>query len=600
MRIISRVLIGFVFFSISMFGANIKTPSDVYSYASILKEKVQYLRQQDGIKQAFPTAEKQKDKFPRHVIQKALEVLSKINLYRESKNYGQIYIPPYPARDITPSDVYDLVKRLDEEITPLIKNKKFLSTIKIKHFENKTPSDVYRLLWSISLAFDSLLGIHGYTPTDVYALSQKLLQTVKYIAQTQNIYTSVKKPKKREGLHPNHALYASYKLLNKIALAEKKLWITPTQIPAKPHRVITPTDVYDAMQYNIAELQRIKHRLGVERYFKLPVINTTKNPSDVVQNIEYAMKFFPDFKLEKKLVQYPQHSLDKTPNDVYAATQEILKKLKKIKAIKGISQRAKEPPFIYGLQPSHAYQKALEATEKSIRLKIEMGFFQSQIPSSPLREITPNEVYESVLRLDGIATLILKKTGYENVDAYIYKIDKDIYTNKTPSDVYQNLWRISNQLDIILLASEYSPNETYYMATKIEEKIDVLIKKLNLYGKFDLKIDNDISKTPKDVFKLTLELFESIKQIQKRLNMDRVNISIPKEKNITPNTVYNALRILNASINEILIYLDVENTNLNFINISKPINKTPTDVYIKLKNIQNKLYTIFNDENYDK
>jgi len=198
------------------------------------------------------------------------------NIYRVSKGYGEIFIPPYPAREITPSDVYEMVKRLDAEVTPFIKDRGFLKSLKLVKYKGKTPNDVYRLLWSISLAFDDLLGIHGYTPTDVYALSQKLVETVKFIRETQNIYTTVQKPTKIPNLHPNHALYASYSFLAKVRTAEKHLWIDPTEVPKKTHRVITPTDVYDSLQYNIAELQRIKYRLGVERYFKLKPVKEVK------------------------------------------------------------------------------------------------------------------------------------------------------------------------------------------------------------------------------------------------------------------------------------------------------------------------------------
>ncbi len=593
-----RIIFFLIFLPILLFGANIKTPSDVYSYTTMLKKKVQYLREQENILTTFPTVQEQKNKYPRHVIQKALEVLSKINLYRLSKGYGEIYIPPYPAREITPSDVYDLVKRLDEEVTPFIKNRKFLTTITKEKFVDKTPNDVYRLLWSISLAFDSLLGIHGYTPTDVYALSEKMLKTVKYIAQSQNIYKEIEKPKIKEGLHPNHALYKSYELLSQISTADKKLWITPAEVPTKPHKVITPTDVYDAMQYNIAELQRIKHRLGLERYFKLDNTKNRKNPSDVVQNIEYAILLFPDFSLNKNLIQYPTNSLDKTPNDVYGATQEILKKLQILKSIKGISQKPKKPPFIHGLKPSHTYQKALEATEKSLRLKTQLGFFPSQIPNAPFREITPNEVYELVLRLDGITTFLLKKVGYKKSSQYLYKLNKKIYVNKTPSDVYNALWEISNQLDI-LLATEYTPNETYIMAEKIEKKMQLLAHKFAIVEVKSTQKVIDTNKTPRDVFNLTIDLFGRVNSIQKRLNMGNIDIVIPAEDNITPTTVYNALRILNASINEILIYMNIEYSSSSSSSSSK-IKKAPGHVYEKLKNVQSILTSIFEDKNYDK
>jgi hypothetical protein len=151
-----------------------KTPSDVYAYAMLVKQEVDFLRRQAGIDEGFPSMEVEPDKQPRHVIQKALEILSKINRYRIINNLGEITIPPYPPREITPQDVYEIVRRLDGEMRVLIHDKKFLDSLELKSHGTKRSSDVYALLWSISLGFDSILGVRGYTPSDVYALARRL------------------------------------------------------------------------------------------------------------------------------------------------------------------------------------------------------------------------------------------------------------------------------------------------------------------------------------------------------------------------------------------------------------------------------------------
>jgi len=596
-----RFLIVFIFV-INLF-AYTKTPSDVYSYAMLLKVKIEYLRKQNNITKPFPYVPIQHNKYPRHVIQKALEILNKINIYRITKGYGEIFIPPYPIRDITPTDVYEMVKRLDAEVTPFIKDKKFLSSLKFVKYKNKTPNDVYRLLWSISLALDDILGIKGYTPTNIYELSNKLIENVKFLRETQNVYSDVKKPKKIPNLHPNHALYASYDFLKKVRTAEKNLWIEPTEVPKKPHKVISPTEVYDSIQYDLAELQRIKYRLGVERYFKLKNIKEVKTPSDVVQNLMYAKKLMPIFNFNKPLIQYPIDSLKKTPNNVYAVTEEILRKLNILKNIKGIKKQVKNPPFIYGLHPIHAYQKAIEATEKAIRLKVQMGFYPSEVPEQPLRKITPNEVYEMVIRLDGIITILLKKAGYKNVKEYIYKLDKKIPTGKTPSDVYNNLWKISNTIDV-LLAKEYTPNETFALSSKIMTKIEMLLKKLHIKQSVINRVANEkiqvANKIPKDVFNLTLKLYDELKKVQKRLNMQSSNIIIPHQRiNITPNTVYNALRIVNANVNEILIYKNIQDNDIHYYQ-NVITNKTPTDVYKNVKKLYDMLRLLYDEKNYKK
>jgi len=594
-----RYLVIFLFLVSTILAGKIKTPSDVYSYAILLKKKVEYLREQHNIKDPFPVVEPQKNRYPRHVIQKALEILNKINLYRITLNYGPIFIPPYPTRDITPTDVFEMVKRLDAEVTPFINDLEFLNSLKLIKYKGKTPNDVYQLLWSISLAFDDLLGIHGFTPTDVFQLSQKLVNNVKFLREAQNIYSLVEKPKKIPNLYPNHALGKSYEFLKKVRVAQKHLWINnPTEIPQKPNRVITPTEVYDSIQYNLAELQRIKYRLGVERYFKVKSLKSAKTPSDVVQNLEYAMALMPSFDLNKDLVQYPKDSLKKTPNHVYAVTKEILNKLNILKNLKGIMQKEKKPPYIDGLKPIHAYQKATEAIEKAIRLKVNMGFYPSQIPFQPLRQITPNEVYERVIRLDGVITILLNRAGFE-IDEYIYKIDKKIPTNKKPSDVYHNLWKISNTLDI-LLAKEYTYNDVYALSKNIIYKIEILLKRLMIKEEIikNLKISKITdSKRLKDIFFLTLDLHKDIKRLQDRLNMQKSKILIPVESDISINSIYNALRIINANINEILIFNDITEDDIirKFINFK---DKTSADVYRNILKIRALLRLLYDKRNY--
>ena len=596
-----RILL-FIFIAINLYAYQVKTPSDVYSVAMVLKKKVIYLRKQAGIKTPFPEVPVQHNKYPRHVIQKALEILRKINIYRISHNYGAIFIPPYPARNITPSEVYEIVKRVNTEVTPFIKDKKFLSSLKPMKYYGETPNDVYQLLWSISLAFNPLLGVHGDTPTDVYNLTQKLLETVKFIRQTQNIYKLPKKPRYKRHLYTNHALYASYDFLSKVRKAEEHLWIEPTEVPKKPHEVITPTQVYDSLQYTIAELQRIKYRLGVERYFKLPDTKRTKTMSDVVRNIEYAKELMPSFDLNKDIIQHPISSLRKTPNNVYAVTKAILRKIEILKNIKGIKENPKNPPYIEGLKPIHAFQKANEATEKAIRLKVQMGFYPSEVPTSPIRPITPDDVYNMVIRLDGIITILLHKSGYKNVDEYIYKVNKVIPTGKTPSDVYFNLWKISNNLDL-LLAREYSINEIYDLTNVIKAKLIPLLIKLKIEPAKIKEIENSnkqpVSITKENVFKITLNIYNDLKHIQKRLNMKPSQIIIPKENVVTPNNIYNALRIMNATLNEILIYKNMDESQIHYYPKVKQ-KESINDLYENLEKIQNLINLLYKDSNYEK
>ena len=588
------ILIYLIFVSYVM-ASIIKTPSDVYSEAQLLKEKVIFIRDSAGIKDNFPVIDKQKNKAPRHVLQKSLEVLSKVNRYRIINNYGEISMPEYPSRRITPSDVYSYVKRLNEEVTPFIDNKMFLNSLTLKKYKNKTPSDVYELLWSVSLSFDPLLGMMGFTPTDVYEQSETIVAIAKFLRQSQGDFSDVKKPKVKNGLHPNHALNTSYQLLTKIAKIEKKLWIKRTEVPDKVYKVTTPTHVYDSLQNIIAEMQRLKTRLGLERYFEIKKVQEDKTPSDVVANLLYAKALLPDFRTDKKLIQYDNELLKKTPNEVYALTDNILRKLSKIAQYKGINLNVKQPPYIYGLSPRHVYQKGIESIEKAIKFKIAEGFYKSDIPAQPFKKVTPDEVYELVDRLDTTITLILQKNYDKSIRQYKYDFSKLHFNNKTPSDVYNNLWKISNSLDR-LLGSEYTPNETYLLARQIEHKVDDILAYFEISSCNASNFIIRKTKSPRDVFNESLKLYDTLNIMQQRANIKTQNIEIPIEKDITPNSVYNALRIITASINSFRIIYDIEEKNF----ITKDIvgKKTPIDVYKLIRRSNNKLKRLFEDDKY--
>jgi len=585
----------FCFLTLPVF-ASLKTPSDVYSEAIVLKKMLVELRRENAIIAPLDDVEIQKNKLPRHVLQKSLEVLSKVNKYREIHNYGLISVPPVPPRKITPQDVYNNVERLKVEVSFLLKDRKVLKNKKflIKKYLNKTPSDVYRELWIISLGFDKLLG-QGFTPTDVYAQTEQIVQRIKFLRKSQRESTDIEMPKREANLHPNHALYKSVQLLAEISKAEKKLWMKSVPVPKIEERVISPTEVYDSLQTIKAELNRISRRLGIERSFSVELPKEKKTPSDVVQNIEYAIKLLPSFSFQQRLNQYPESSLVKTPSDVYALSEFILKKVRLIKDKRGIQVKAKLTPYVYGLKPIHVYVKGLENLEKISKLKALEGFHPSQIPSSPNTKITPSEVYELILRVDDELNLVYNsKMKDKKLIPYREYLDKKEYNDKTPSDVYNQLWKVSYELDTIL-NQEYTPNETYVLAKKMRNDVKImshyfLDKNITVVG------TKYTSKRPEDVFYESLKLMDNLQVLKDRGNLKSVKISIPKEKIITPTSVYNALRIISGTISEIHVFYGMEGVEFE---LNRVENKTPSDVFEVVEDTNKLIEKILEDRSYE-
>lgn len=108
-----------------------------------------------------------------------------------------------------------------------------------------------------------------------------------------------------------------------------------------------------------------------------------------------------------------------------------------------------------------------------------------------------------------------------------------------------------------------------------------------------------MNKQPKDVFELTVYLYEKLKYFQKRANMSVSDITIPREDNITPNTVYNALRLINAGVNELLIKMGIDAEEA-MLSLSKAENKTPSDVYALVNKTLRQIEILFKDSSYSK
>jgi len=573
-----------------------KNANDVYAIAETLKNKVIHLAGERKIDAKYMHLADQTNKSPRHVLQKTLEVLKKINKYRQNSNLGLVNVPVYPSKVIKAEDVYYSVKRLTDEIDLLLKktNCKHIEELsKLKTYVDKNSNDTYHEIWLASLAMDELLG-KGFSPTDNYKESLIIIDVINFIRSSQGIYDEVEIPNKKKRKHPNHVLYATNKLLSKISNAEKKLWMEPVNVSQNPQRIITPTEVYDSMQMVIIELKRVRRRLGIERLYDVQDISESKTPSDVLQNIEYAIELFPEFRVSDELVQYNTESLDKSINELYSLSQFIFDKTKYLKEVKGIKIELKEPPMIYNLNKMHVYQKGIETMEKINKLRIKDKLYEVSVPSSPVKTKSTDSVYELLLMIDDEISIIMNKNGIKNVQRWSYTLDKKFYKNKTPSDIYHNLWKISSTIDIFR-GIQYTPNETFILAKKIEQRIEQINNHLiKNRKKIDLKYSSD--KRPSDVFYLTLELYKILAIIEKRANISLGTVDIPSEKTITPDTVYNALRVINATLIDINIHFGIESITKKVLIKDK---KTPSDVYDVVYRSYKTLKLLLEDNSYE-
>ena len=124
--------------------------------------------------------------------QKAIESLEKTIKLRTQDGFFKSKVPTQPLRKITPSEVYEIVERLDSSITLLIQRnydksqKLFHHVIKKKRYIDKTPSDVYFNLSLISRSIDELTGTQ-YSPNETNVLALEIEKKIDTILSFFNI-----------------------------------------------------------------------------------------------------------------------------------------------------------------------------------------------------------------------------------------------------------------------------------------------------------------------------------------------------------------------------------------------------------------------------
>ena len=565
-----------------------KTPGDVYAQVQLLANDVRELRKENHIMTPWPQVTVVPGQKSRHVFQKALEVLSKINNYRTKiAHTGGITVPHFPGRDITPDEVFSLVLRLHQELALVLQKRaadKKPQKIDVKQRESITPSHVYAALAEVSIALEETLGLRGITPSEVYTRSQQVIERVRFLRRSQGLPQDQPEPIRSQGRLPNHALQSVHQLLTKIQRVERNLWLEPLTLTTPPKRVITPSNVYDAMGIVIAELQSIQFRLGLEREFATPKPSKDKTMDDVIQTTAWATALLPEFELGKPLHQYDRRALKKTPNQIFSVTEHILKRLTHYRRLRGIQAQPRKTWEVRGLKSQHVYGKTLEIYEKVDALRQRQNLGPMVIPRYPMRTITPSEVFDLALRLDNELALIHQQ---ESADVELWRTATKVeeYENKQSSDLFHNMQKISNLLDTIIGSEGFTPNDVYREVVTTRQEIVLIAEHLGetipatTWSRAELKPNTK----PRDVLAQARQVLDLIVLVKQRAGMFGVeSIVVQPSDVVTPTEVFNQVRLIETDLTEFKVFL-----NINALPElpSKQHDKTPAHVLQVLEGI---------------
>lgn len=267
-----------------------------------------------------------------------------------------------------------------------------------------------------------------------------------------------------------------------------------------------------------------------------------------------------------------------TPSHVYQKATAVVLELEILRNAIGIMDFPFEPEPQTSKTPIHVYSKGLEVLEKIGRAERKLGMASVTVGQIPLKPIAPRDVLGLV---EEILSEITKIKSQLAIEESIEEVP--FVAGRTPSHVYEELWRASYMLDG--LTGPLSPNEVFRNAQYLDDELGLIAAKL----KTDLELDPPPvvgRKRPKDASQQALLAFYKIANLQNRLRMDSVSVPAIILVRVTPSDVYDITNMLNAELVRIKVHLGVTlPKSPRFL----PAGKSPSDVYGMMRLVNSNL-----------
>jgi len=276
------------------------------------------------------------------------------------------------------------------------------------------------------------------------------------------------------------------------------------------------------------------------------------------------------------------HVAAHTPNHVYQAVDNLAHNINSVRRHLKVNETAREPGVQIAKTPLHAYTKGLEVYEKVIRFKQTRNLSSAPLPSLPTQKVTPSDVLVLVESIEAELKAVTDQLGLEFKEPAPYPYAK------TPSDVYENIWRTSYLLDG--LTGAISPKDVYQNTLRIEEALNRIAANMSIaMPKEEPELPQ--GKSPVDANIEGFKVLYKLVALEKKLHMTPLRVSGFPAGNISPSDVYDTTNNIITELTRINIALSLPAA------ANAPVikdNVTPNHVVQKFKKIQLQLDNLTN------
>ncbi|MBF0459913.1 MAG: hypothetical protein HQL87_00805 [Magnetococcales bacterium] len=241
------------------------TPAEVYAQAVRIEKEMDLLKAYRKVSEIRPVAEVHATLLPRHVWQECYLIQLKINIFRRQNNFPVLSAQTRePVRDLEPLMNYEQTQRLLTEIG-LLKLRLGISD-QIPPQEvvpGKTPMDVFNKLHFISRQWD-VINHSEVSPSDVYAEVLRVDEDVNALLVHLGIQDTAYPPAKVADVPSAEVLTSAFAVLTEVQRLQQMAGQPQVDFAAfHIQEETSTTDVLDLVSMIQAELQTLKAYLGL-------------------------------------------------------------------------------------------------------------------------------------------------------------------------------------------------------------------------------------------------------------------------------------------------------------------------------------------------
>ena len=269
------------------------TPAETYQAIEAVNAQLTAFHNANGTMPAIdPQAPDLTERLPRHVLQKAREVLLKIQAVRQLNGLPLQPVPEIPVREVQPDDVRLFVEKMSlglKDLRPIFGNPPVAKPPRASREMRAT--DNFAALRRAELQVDGL-GLPATSPNDVMRIALSIVNDLELVRSSLGIVAPVSPPQVIPARRPADTYDNALGLLEDIkVLTENNPRLAIPMgvvLPKRRSGAIKPAHVMDLLGSVLAEISAIKAKTGVTIPTVLAPAQTGMTPSDVHSAVSHA------------------------------------------------------------------------------------------------------------------------------------------------------------------------------------------------------------------------------------------------------------------------------------------------------------------------